>query len=61
MPVNATTASWFSVMRAYNAITSTPGEVVLDASGMRRVEPFGATVLALALARREHDGFFRDD
>ena len=56
MPVDATAAAWFSVMRTYAAVISMPGQVVLDASAMRRVEPFGATVLALAVAQREHNG-----
>jgi hypothetical protein len=56
MPVSATAAAWFSVMRAHGAVVSTPGEVVLDARAMRRVEPFGATVLALAVAQREYSG-----
>jgi hypothetical protein len=56
LPVKATAADWFGVMRAHNEIAAMPGEVVLDASKTLRVEPFGATVFGLALARREHDG-----
>lgn len=59
VPAIATAQQWFELVQIHNRLMQTPGEVVLDASATTRVGPLGATVLAVAIARREHAGLPR--
>lgn len=54
--MKATADQWWELVGIHNRLMQTQGNVVLDASQTARVQPLGAAILAVAIARREHAG-----
>ena len=56
-PIRATSTESFELITCCDLIESSREEDVLDMTECERIEPFGTTMLALALARRRSHGF----
>lgn len=56
LPSRATVASSDELIKAIAQIDSASGDVLIDASGLERAEPFGTTLLATAIVARESKG-----